>query len=287
MRIKIGESEGERLNMNNVKVINDKGFAQPTMLISVECYTQIIEQIGYLKGRNMELEKQLNKEQVLEIPIECDEVQYYDNKPHNMTKLTMKNFLEREIKRLEGLKKDSCREEMLRINGKIEGLEYAINKLFDYKIKGGIQMFKLRKRLKEIDDIQNELKNKLLTEEKLYKFYLERKIDEINARLKHNLSYSIEHNTESIRADGWRFFDMSWTISVKIKISNIEIKKFTYVTHSNITKKDIYKAILRYINSKPISYFIKLDKKIEDLEKHNIELDKKKLNLEEELKKII
>ena len=54
----------------------------------------------------------------------------------------------------------------------------------NYKIKGGIQMFKLRKRLKEIDDIQNELKNKLLTEEKLYKFYLERKIDEINARLK-------------------------------------------------------------------------------------------------------
>ena len=152
----------------------------------------------------------------------------------------------------------------------------------NYKIKGGIQMFKLRKRLKEIDDIQNELKNKLLIEEQLYKFYLERKIDEINARLKHNLSYSIEHNTESIRADGWRFFDMSWTISVKIKISNIEIKKFTY-----ITKKDIYKAILRYINSKPISYFIKLDKKIEDLEKHNIELDKKKLNLEEELKKII
>ena len=48
-----------------------------------------------------------------------------------MTKLTMKNLLEREIKRLEGLKKDSCREEMLRINGKIEGLEYAINKLFE------------------------------------------------------------------------------------------------------------------------------------------------------------
>lgn len=35
------------------------------------------------------------------------------------------------IKELEGLKKDSCREEMLRINGKIEGLEYAINKLFE------------------------------------------------------------------------------------------------------------------------------------------------------------
>ena len=80
---------------------------------------------------------------------------------------------------------------------------------------------------------------------------------------------------------------MSWTTSIKIKISDIEIKKFTYTPHPNITKKDIYKTILRYINSKPISYFIKLDKKIEDLEKHNTELDKKKLNLEEELKKII
>lgn len=147
-------------------------------------------------------------------------------------------------------------------------------------------MFNLRKR---VENLENQLKIDpvVITEEDLYKFYLQRRIDEINARLKHNLSYSIEHNTESIRADGWRFFDMSWTISVKIKISNIEIKKFTYVTHSNITKKDIYKAILRYINSKPISYFIKLDKKIEDLKKHNKELDDKKLNLEEELKKII
>ena len=80
---------------------------------------------------------------------------------------------------------------------------------------------------------------------------------------------------------------MSWTTTIKIKISDIEIKKFTYTPHPNITKKDIYKIILRYINSKPISYFIKLDKKIEDLKKHNKELDKKKLNLEEELKKII
>lgn len=145
-------------------------------------------------------------------------------------------------------------------------------------------MFNLRKRVEKIED---KLQENRITEENLYKFYLERKIDEINARLKHNLSYSIEHNTESIRADGWRFFDMLWAISVIIKISNIEIKKFTYTPHPNITKKDIYKIILRYINSKPISYFIKLDKKIEDLKKNNTELDKKKLNLEEELKKII
>lgn len=147
-------------------------------------------------------------------------------------------------------------------------------------------MFNLRRRVENLENIL-KIDPVVITEKDLYKFYLQRRIDEINAKLKYNLNYSIEHNTESIRADGWRFFDMSWTISVKIKISNIEIKKFTYVTHSNITKKDIYKAILRYINSKPISYFIKLDKKLEDLKKHNKELDDKKLNLEEELKKII
>lgn len=147
-------------------------------------------------------------------------------------------------------------------------------------------MFNLRKRVERIEEKLKQKENRI-TEEDLYKFYLQRRIDEINARLKYNLNYSIEHNTESIRADGWRFFDMSWTISVKIKISDIEIKKFTYIPHPNITKKDIYKTILRYINSKPIGYFIKLDKKIEELKKHNKELDDKKLNLEEELKKII
>lgn len=147
-------------------------------------------------------------------------------------------------------------------------------------------MFNLRKRVERIEEELKQKENRI-TQEDLYKFYLERKIDEINARLKHNLSYSIEHNTESIRADGYRFFDISWATSIKIKINDIEIKKFIYTPHPNITKKDIYKIILRYINSKPISYFIKLDKKIEDLKKHNKELDKKKLNLEEELKKII
>lgn len=117
--------------MNGIKAINDKGIAEPTILMSIEYYTQIIEQTGYLKGRNTELEKQLNKEQVLEMPIECHELRYNENKAYITTKLTIKNLLEREIKRLEGLKKDSCREELIRIKGKIEGLEYAINELFE------------------------------------------------------------------------------------------------------------------------------------------------------------
>lgn len=117
--------------MNDVKVINNEGVAKPTALIPVEYYTQLVEQIGYLKGRNTELEKQLKEGQQLETLAEVDEVRYYDNKPYNITKLTMNNLLKREIKRLEGLKKDSCREELLRINGKIEGLMYAIDKLFE------------------------------------------------------------------------------------------------------------------------------------------------------------
>lgn len=119
------------MKVNGAKVINDKGIAEPTMLISVELYTQLIEQTGYLKGKNAELEKQVNQEVKLETLVEPDEIRYYDNKPYNMTKIKMREIVDREIKRLEGLKKDSCREELLRINGKIEGLKYTIDKLFE------------------------------------------------------------------------------------------------------------------------------------------------------------
>ena len=48
-------------------------------------------------------------------------------------------------------------------------------------------MFNLRKR---VENLENQLKIDpvVITEEDLYKFYLERKIDEINARLKYNLN---------------------------------------------------------------------------------------------------
>lgn len=117
--------------MGEARIFDSNGIAKPTMLISIELYTQLIEQIGYLKGRNTEIEKQLNQEMQQEILGETDEIRYFDNKPYNITKLTMKNVLEREIRRLEGLKKDNCMEELLRINGKIEGLKYAIDKLFE------------------------------------------------------------------------------------------------------------------------------------------------------------
>lgn len=122
--------------MGEARIFDSNGIAKPTMLISIELYTQLIEQIGYLKGRNTEIEKQLNQEMQQEILGETDEIRYLDNKPYNITKLTIKNILEREIRRLEGLKredakKDGYREITLRTDGKIEGLKYAIDKLFE------------------------------------------------------------------------------------------------------------------------------------------------------------
>lgn len=91
--------------MEKVRIFNSEGIAEPTMLISIELYTQLIEQTGYLKGRNVELEKQLNQEIQQEFLKESDEIRHYDNKAYNITKLKMKNLLEREMKRMEGLKK--------------------------------------------------------------------------------------------------------------------------------------------------------------------------------------
>lgn len=47
------------------------------MLISVEYYTQLIEQLGFLKGKNRELEKQLEE---LKRPVETI-TKYVDGKP--------------------------------------------------------------------------------------------------------------------------------------------------------------------------------------------------------------
>lgn len=149
-------------------------------------------------------------------------------------------------------------------------------------------MFNLRKRLKEIDDIQNELKNKLLTEEKLYKFYLERKIDEINAKLKNKISYEIKSENK-IKRDNANYIPLFYIPQkiINVKINEIELLRKKYDVWECENKISDYKTILNYLNKKSIGYFIKLDKKIEDLKKHNKELDDKKLNLEEELKKII
>ena len=49
------------LSGDKPKVIDQYGIAKPTMLISVELYTQLIEQKSYAAGRIAELEKQLEE----------------------------------------------------------------------------------------------------------------------------------------------------------------------------------------------------------------------------------
>lgn len=158
----------------------------------------------------------------------------------------------------------------------------------NHKIKGGTQMFKLRKRVENSENNQKETKEKFLTEEKLYKFYLDRRLEEINGKLKNKISYTIKIG-DKIERDlsvyGPLFYRPSNIINIKIDEINLLRKEYNVWER----KDEIfyYKVILNYLNKKSIGYFIKLDKKIEELKKHNKELDKKKLNLEEELKKII
>lgn len=146
-------------------------------------------------------------------------------------------------------------------------------------------MFNLRKRVENIED---KLQENRITEEDLYKFYLERKIDEINARLKNKISYNIKIEMRTENEDKKYISLLAYPQKIlNIKIDKIDIFKRECNGWEINGERSDYKIILNYLNKKSIGYFIKLDKKIEDLKKNNTELDKKKLNLEEELKKII
>lgn len=146
-------------------------------------------------------------------------------------------------------------------------------------------MFNLRKRVENIED---KLQENRITEEDLYKFYLERKIDEINARLKNKISYNIKIEMRTENEDKKYISLLAYPQKIlNIKIDKIDIFKRECNGWEINGEISDYKIILNYLNKKSIGYFIKLDKKIEELKKHNTELDKKKLNLEEKLKKII
>lgn len=146
-------------------------------------------------------------------------------------------------------------------------------------------MFNLRKRVENIED---KLQENRITEEDLYKFYLERKIDEINARLKNKISYNIKIEMRTENEDKKYISLLAYPQKIlNIKIDKIDIFKRECNGWEINGERSDYKIILNYLNKKSIGYFIKLDKKIEDLKKNNAELDKKRLNLEEELKKII
>lgn len=136
-------------------------------------------------------------------------------------------------------------------------------------------MFNLRKR---VENLENQLKINpiVITESDLYKFYLDRRMEQINTKLTNKITYRI---SETI-ITGLLFYTPGIKIDISIGDNIIFKKELSYYDF----KKDIsiteYKTILNYLNKKSISYFIKLDKKLE-------EIKKKKLNLEEELKKII
>ena len=138
-------------------------------------------------------------------------------------------------------------------------------------------MFNLRKR---VENLENQLKINpvVITESDLYKFYLDRRIDKINTKLKNRISYDIKTENE---IEGYFIpaFEHPRKI-INIRMDEIEIFKKQYNSWEYENEIFDYKVILNYLNKKSISYFIKLDKKLE-------EIKKKKLNLEEELKKMI
>lgn len=148
-------------------------------------------------------------------------------------------------------------------------------------------MFNLKKRVEKLERIQ-QIKDKP-DEEVLYKFYLDRKIDEINAKIENKMSYEIV-NEEELTPTGMFWFPRK---IILIRLSDVEIKRIEEDRRDifNIVTVDKYKKILKYINSKSIRYFIKLDKKIIDLKNELKEQEEKyntqKKNITEEIKKYI
>lgn len=148
-------------------------------------------------------------------------------------------------------------------------------------------MFNLKKRVEKLERIQ-QIKDKP-DEEVLYKFYLDRKIDEINAKIENKMSYEIVNEEE---------LTPTWMLCfpkkiILIRLGDVEIKRIEKDRQDIFNTATLYKykEILKYINSKSISYFKKLDKKIIDLKKDLKEQEEKynkqKKNITEEIKKYI
>lgn len=97
----------------------------------------------------------------------------------------------------------------------------------------------------------NRLEKNQIGQEELYEFYLERKLEEINSKLKHKISFEVKENVMFI------------TTVVIIRLGTKAIKE--------IPLPGLYfrveKEVLHYLNSKNIKYFINLDKKLTEAEK--------------------
>ena len=106
-------------------------------------------------------------------------------------------------------------------------------------------------------------------EEEMYNFYLERRLDEINAKLKNKITYTYEQDTFNAN-NTYPIFSKSILI---IKMGNKIIKNIK-IPFSLFRRTD-HKEILEFLNSTSLKYFIKLDKKLTQAEVEVEELTKK------------
>ena len=85
----------------------------------------------------------------------------------------------------------------------------------------------------------------------MYKFYLERKLEEINSKLKHKITFEAKEKVTII------------TTVVIIKLGTKTIKEM----HLHGLYIRLEKEVLQYLNFKNIKYFINLDRKLTEAEK--------------------
>ena len=96
----------------------------------------------------------------------------------------------------------------------------------------------------------NELDKNQIGQDKLYKFYLERKLEEINSKLKHNITFEVKN-------------DAMFVTILKIRLGTKTVKEI----HLHGLYIRVEKEVLHYLNSKNIKYFINLDRKLTEAEK--------------------
>lgn len=153
-------------------------------------------------------------------------------------------------------------------------------------------MFNLRKRVENIKKKLDQKKDNI-SEITLYDFYLKRRLEEINAKLKNKLDYEIIDEESSIINNNTLYFPFFRTRTIIIKLDNIKIVKYEkeYNTLSyELSDKYNYELILNYINSKSLNFFIRLDKRLEELKREQKDIDNKynnqKINIEKEIRKL-
>ena len=108
----------------------------------------------------------------------------------------------------------------------------------------------LIEKINRLEKNQNRLEKNQIGEDELYKFYLERKLEEINCKLKHEISFEVKKIS-------------MLTSTVIIKLGTNTIKEICLFGLHIRPKKEV----LCYLNSKNMRYFITIDRKLTRAEK--------------------